>query len=285
MSNIYMEYLTESEREDLILEKELNLIDTNIDYLFTTYEATNTESKKNMIQKIGKKIRELIDYIVNKLIPMIKQKLRKKKENPKKIDQLSQTEIKLLPESNPRLDNDESKKNVDKNVSVQPVLKTCIAEGAEDLFNHLEKMSVETTPIINNFNKLISENNEKALVILDKTRKMTDNFLLKMYDYGTKRGIYSDVTSKVVLSKDQNIEIRINIISTNMEKELKRLKEIINKNNQVFLNTFDDIKDEKRNAFYEAEHVMYSLVRYIEDIIKYTNKISDTVVYVEVVKK
>lgn len=138
-----------------------------------------------------------------------------------------------------------------------PVTKLCIAEGAEDLFNHLEKMSVETTPIINNFNKLLSMDNENALVLLDKTNDMTNKFLLKMYDHGNKNGLDEHVTSKIVFCKDQNISSRIEIITSNMEKELKRLQNIVKKNNDKFMDTFEKYKDQKRNAFAEAEHTIY----------------------------
>ena len=76
MTNIYMEYLTESEREELILEKEIDLINTDIDYLFTTYEAVDEEKKQGIITVIIKKINELLDRIRNDYIPKIKNKIK-----------------------------------------------------------------------------------------------------------------------------------------------------------------------------------------------------------------
>ena len=84
MSNIYMEYLTEDAREELILEKEIDLINSEIDYLFTTYEATDDGSNKvNILQKLWENIKKLIKKIREEIIPKILDRIKKKKEETK----------------------------------------------------------------------------------------------------------------------------------------------------------------------------------------------------------
>ena len=76
MSNIYMEYLTESEREDLILEKELELLLDDIKFDFT-YE--NVIKKNGKIKRLQVKLKKIYNKIINQLIPKLKKKVLKLK--------------------------------------------------------------------------------------------------------------------------------------------------------------------------------------------------------------
>lgn len=95
MSNIYMEYLTESEREKLILEKEIDLINSDIDYLFNIYESADSRVMNNkkinfinkfniqmnkLFESFGKQCMRLIEKI-EKIINKFVESLEKFKEN------------------------------------------------------------------------------------------------------------------------------------------------------------------------------------------------------------
>lgn len=67
MTNIYMDYLTESEREELILKKEIDLINTDIDYLFTTYEAVEDDKKQGVLKRIIEKLVKLISRLIKRI--------------------------------------------------------------------------------------------------------------------------------------------------------------------------------------------------------------------------
>lgn len=186
MSDIYMGYLTESEREELLFEKEMDLINTDIEYLFTTYEAVDEEKKKNIIIRMYEKIKKLIE----RLIEIINNKIFKNKK-PVKSD---------ITTSNTKTD-EKSKQND----------KITISSKDYKLFKEYEKLYKKECKFIDKIQKL--SNNVKLFnrKTLDELNMLNDELLKDLSNIESTN--YED---KQIICPEKNIHEKV----VNLNKEV-----------------------------------------------------------------
>lgn len=182
MSNIYMDYLTESEREELILEKEIDLLLVSDQCL---YEAGKIDT--SILKKLDNKVRDLFPFKKKKVEPVV---LPKFYEGSDKLLSVSEDLYKQIKTLVDKLDSI-SKINIDKYTDDDcDTFEDNTFDIVEKYFKSFNKNSyINTNKIVNcndphfmdNLGKLINNMGdiskkfiEAAKVIIKKSEQIDD---------------------------------------------------------------------------------------------------------------